>query len=109
MDRVDQALRARGAREQRELRRAVSSTSTAFKLVNDSLSHGFGDRLLIALAPPVWPASCAPVDTVARIGGDEFTLLLEGGVDSEGATAVAERLRNSLTRFVQRRREGAVS
>ena len=47
-----------------------------FKIVNDSLGHAFGDRLLAAMTPRI--ASCLrPYDTLARMGGDEFTILLE--------------------------------
>ena len=62
-----------------------------FKLVNDSLSHGVGDNLLIALAGRV-SAALRPGDTVARLGGDEFTVLLEDVVDADDATVVADRI-----------------
>jgi diguanylate cyclase (GGDEF)-like protein/PAS domain S-box-containing protein len=96
MDRVDQALQ-RGLRDSNASCAVLFLDIDRFKLVNDSLSHGFGDRLLVALAGRL-TGVLRPGDTVARIGGDEFTLLLEGGVDAEGATAVAERVRNSLAR-----------
>jgi diguanylate cyclase (GGDEF)-like protein/PAS domain S-box-containing protein len=66
-----------------------------FKLVNDSLSHGVGDNLLIALAGRV-SAALRPGDTVARLGGDEFTVLLEDVVDADDATVVADRILHSL-------------
>jgi diguanylate cyclase (GGDEF)-like protein len=66
-----------------------------FKLVNDSLGHLVGDRLLMAVARRL-EGALRPGDTVARIGGDEFTLLLEDITDVRGASVVAERLHETL-------------
>jgi len=67
-----------------------------FKLVNDSFGPSLGDLLLRAIAARV--ARCArSVDTVARIGGDEFVLLLDDPGDPDDVTAVAERLQRDLT------------
>ena len=96
MDRVEQ-VRQRCSRDPGLGFAVLFLDIDRFKLVNDSLSHGFGDRLLVALASRL-SGVLRPGDTVARIGGDEFTLLLEGVTDAEGAAAVAERVRNSLTR-----------
>ena len=68
----------------------------AFKEVNDSLGHHRGDELLGLLAPRLQIVS-RPHDIVARIGGDEFGVLLEGA-DSATAEAVAERLRLACRR-----------
>lgn len=48
-----------------------------FKLVNDTFSHSIGDWLLVALAARL-VSEIQPEDTVARMAGDEFTLLLDG-------------------------------
>jgi diguanylate cyclase (GGDEF)-like protein len=66
-----------------------------FKVVNDSLGHIVGDRLLMAIAKRI-EAALRPGDTVARHGGDEFTLLLDDVVDARGASIVAERLQETL-------------
>jgi predicted signal transduction protein with EAL and GGDEF domain len=67
-----------------------------FKLVNDSLGHLVGDKLLVALARRL--ETCIRTqDTVARLGGDEFTILLEGIEDVSDATSVAQRINAELT------------
>ena len=66
-----------------------------FKLVNDSLGHLVGDRLLMAVAKRI-EGALRPGDTVARLGGDEFTLLLDDIGDVRGAAVVAERLQETL-------------
>ena len=66
-----------------------------FKLVNDSLGHLVGDRLLMAVAKRI-EGALRPGDTVARLGGDEFTLLLDDIGDVRGASIVAERLQETL-------------
>jgi len=66
-----------------------------FKVINDSLGHAVGDALLVALAARL--GTCIRgLDTVARMGGDEFTLLLENLADSQDAVLVAERVENAF-------------
>jgi diguanylate cyclase (GGDEF)-like protein len=80
-----------------------------FKLVNDSLGHAAGDELLAAVAPRLEQA-LRPSDTVARFGGDEFAVLAEDIANERGATRVAERIAEVLTKpFVLRQREHFVS
>jgi diguanylate cyclase (GGDEF)-like protein len=66
-----------------------------FKVINDSLGHKTGDRLLIAVAERL-KTCLRPDDTVARLGGDEFTVLLEGVAGVSNAAEVAERIAEEL-------------
>ncbi|OEC34086.1 diguanylate cyclase [Pseudomonas sp. 21C1] len=80
-----------------------------FKPINDSLGHAAGDRMLKDVA--VRLAACvAEEDTVARMGGDEFTLLLQSRSTREAALTraihVAEQILSSLARpFILEGRE----
>jgi diguanylate cyclase (GGDEF)-like protein/PAS domain S-box-containing protein len=62
-----------------------------FKAVNDKLGHTVGDRLLQAVAMRLVNAVRAE-DTVARMGGDEFTVLLADVGDGRGAATVARKI-----------------
>jgi diguanylate cyclase (GGDEF)-like protein/PAS domain S-box-containing protein len=66
-----------------------------FKVVNDSLGHEMGDHLLVAVADRL--SSCVrPGDTVARIFGDEFAVLLEAPSGIEDAQRIARRMEQRL-------------
>jgi diguanylate cyclase (GGDEF)-like protein/PAS domain S-box-containing protein len=70
-----------------------------FKLVNDSFSHAIGDRLLVMTSARIADA-LRPGDTVARMGGDEFTILLDNIGSTQPAPfamRVAERLEKTLS------------
>ena len=89
------------------LRRAEAEVSTAsragqpssmlmmdldhFKRLNDSLGHHAGDRALVDFAHVV-RTNLGPRDIFARLGGEEFAVLMPG-IDGEGATLAAEKIR----------------
>ncbi len=66
-----------------------------FKVVNDSLGHQVGDRLLLAVAQRLW-ASARPSDLVARLGGDEFAILAEPIEGRRAAEELAARIHRTL-------------
>ncbi|MEH1823233.1 MAG: diguanylate cyclase [Nostoc sp.] len=66
-----------------------------FKEINDRFGHGMGDDFLIAIARRL-ELCLRGGDTVARFGGDEFTVLLEDIKDITDATNVAKRIQDSL-------------
>jgi diguanylate cyclase (GGDEF)-like protein/PAS domain S-box-containing protein len=68
-----------------------------FKVINDSLGHSIGDRLLVAIARRL-EACLRPSDTLARLGGDEFTILLDSLSDIKIATNIAHEIQQQIQR-----------
>lgn len=66
-----------------------------FKIINDSLGHMIGDRLLIEVGKRL-QACLREEDTVARIGGDEFVILLNTIQDMDHVLLTAERIQQQL-------------
>ena len=73
-----------------------------FKDINDSLGHAEGDQLLVAVAERFRGALRAG-DTIARMGGDEFAVLVEDPPDAAAPIQVAERLLSTLETAFERR------
>ena len=67
-----------------------------FKIVNDSMGHLIGDKLLIAIAE-LLQEDLRDSDTVARLGGDEFAILLNDLHDITDATEVGEIVYSSVS------------
>jgi len=66
-----------------------------FKVVNDSLGHSAGDQLLITIAMRIQQC-LRPEDTVSRLSGDEFGILLYDVQNVNDAVRVSDRIRSSL-------------
>jgi diguanylate cyclase (GGDEF)-like protein len=89
LDRIEQLL-ARNVRNG-TLGAALYVDLDGFKNVNDTFGHGTGDRLLQAVAARL-TASLRDVDTIGRMGGDEFVVLVDGTDLGVAPALVAERL-----------------
>jgi diguanylate cyclase (GGDEF)-like protein len=89
MDRIEQML-VRDRRNQ-TTGAALFLDLDDFKNVNDTLGHGAGDRLLIAVAGRL-EGALRGMDTIGRMGGDEFVVLIDGAAVDVAPELVAERL-----------------
>lgn len=109
-DSLDQAMRTdplTGIANRRHFEEVVMATTDAvhhaalfvdidrFKTVNDTFGHGVGDAALREVSARLVD-SCRPNDLVARIGGDEFGIILRDVTDAEAAE-IAERIRASMS------------
>ena len=95
MDRLGQAIKR--ARRRKNYNFGVLFLDLdRFKGVNDSLGHGVGDQLLVAIARRL-EKCIRPGDTVARLGGDEFTILLDEIRGNDDAVYVADRIQKELS------------
>ena len=62
-----------------------------FKVINESVGHAVGDRLLVAVGQRL-VACLRPSDTVARFGGDEFGIILDPVDDADDVRRIADRI-----------------
>src|SRR5262249_57496052 len=88
-DRWRMALAA--AARQRELIAVMYLDLDGFKEVNDTLGHAAGDGLLIEIGRRIGRCIRGS-DTLARTGGDEFTVLLANAGSTEDVTLIAQRI-----------------
>jgi diguanylate cyclase (GGDEF)-like protein/PAS domain S-box-containing protein len=95
MDRLDHVIRS-SRRYTGYLYAVLFLDMDRFKVVNDSLGHTIGDKLLIAVGQKL-SNSLRPGDTVARLGGDEFAVLLENINHLTDAVEIAERIQKELS------------
>ncbi|MDD2337416.1 MAG: diguanylate cyclase [Geobacteraceae bacterium] len=94
-DRIGQSLL--NAKRQEHLVGLLYLDLDRFKEVNDSFGHAIGDLLLKAVSERL--AQCLRLsDSVARMGGDEFTIILTKIVEPEDAAIVARRIVGSLNK-----------
>ncbi len=94
-ERLRHAMR-RAARHPDNLFAVLFLDLDRFKEVNDNLGHFAGDELLRAVARRL-EACIRPEDTVARLSGDEFAILLESITETSDAGRVAERIEEALS------------
>ena len=101
-DRLDQAIK-QAMREDKQFA-LLSLDLDWFKKVNDKLGHGAGDILLKQTGERI-KACVRDMDTVARMGGDEFTVILTNIGNSEQVKIVADKILNELSKPFQIKHE----
>ncbi|WP_051235075.1 diguanylate cyclase [Marinimicrobium agarilyticum] len=91
-DRLDQALKSAGRYGERVALMFIDLDG--FKIINDHYGHDLGDELL-KLVSQAMTVNLRAADTVARMGGDEFVVLLDSITGQEEALKVAEKIRKT--------------
>ncbi len=95
---LDEAFKREAARADRNAQSlgVVMIDLDDFKQINDSLGHSYGDSVLVNLVT-IAKETLRPTDVVARLGGEEFVILLPD-VEMEEALTIIHRLQNNLTK-----------
>ena len=96
LDRIRQAME-RARRRQHNSFTVLFLDIDRFKVLNDSLGHAFGDRVLVAVAG-ILRESVRSLDTVSRFGGDEFVILIEELASPREAIQAVQRIRQAMRR-----------
>ncbi len=100
MDRVEQALKY--SKRHPKYRFAVMFIDLdRFKMINDSMGHTIGDHFLRAIAKLLEGCLRSVGDTVARFGGDEFTILIDDIQEDSEVIAIAERIFHKFLHPIQ--------
>lgn len=94
MDRLERAVATRRFQPEHEFA-VLFLDLDRFKVINDSLGHTFGDKLLVAVAERLHE-SARPEEVVARLGGDEFVILLDEMQHATDAMLAAKRYQDAL-------------
>lgn len=98
IDRVEQAIKE--CEKNGKLLSLIFLDLDHFKQINDNLGHNIGDKLLLAVTNRLMMSS-REEDTVSRLSGDEFVILLPNLNSEEEATLIADRLLQNIHRPFQ--------
>lgn len=93
IDRVEQAILR--AKKEKKIFAFLFLDLDRFKMINDTLGHTLGDKFLQVISQRILGAT-SDFDTVARIGGDEFVILLQNISNESEAGAIAKMLLESI-------------
>jgi len=96
MDRLGQALHA--SQRTQSMTAVLFIDLDGFKQVNDTFGHGIGDILLHQVGKRLGDCVRKGLDTVSRLGGDEFIVILTSLKDKQGAITVAEKITELISR-----------